>query len=398
MGKRFRLWFGWLIAVVLAVGIYDLKEELRVDLARTDVAYEAGEAAQPLTDRFLQIEIPRDGVEEEAPAQRSTGCYVYATLSGECQRVYDEVYGAILDNAESVRVSTLDNEVLEEAYKAMTADHGEIFWVSGYAYTRYTQGDEVKGLDFSPNYTKTPAERALLQEQVDARAEEILGEIPREASDYEKVKTVFCYLASEVDYRTGAPENQNILSALLYGETVCQGYASAMQYLLARLGIQAAVVTGEADGTPHAWDLVRMDGEYYYIDPTWGNSCYSDGEGGARFVDYSYFGLTTEDLEKTHVPNDSFVLPECTARRDNYYVREGRYFDEWDAGALGALCASGYETGDATVSVRFSDSALRQYAVDYLISELHISDYCEGLTSFYYLEDEGQNVLTLRFP
>lgn len=328
----------------------------------------------------------------------SAGRYVYTTLDGECQKVYDEICQTMFSHTESVRVSTLDAAVLDEAYKAVTADYGGIFWVSGYVYTQYTRGEELVGLDFAPSYTVTREERDALQVQIDEKAEEILGGIPEDASDYEKVKYVFDYLATNVDYVVGAEDNQNIISVFLHQKTVCQGYASATQYLLDGLGIQSAVVTGEANGLSHAWNLVRMDGEYYYVDTTWGNSTFNSGkQGEERFINYNYFGVTTEEISLTHTPNSYFVLPDCTAVQDNYYVREHRYFSEWNPDTVGALCKAGYETGNTTVSVKFSSWELYRQARQYFIEEKHITDYCAGITSLYYVEDTRQNVLTFRF-
>lgn len=328
----------------------------------------------------------------------SADCYVYATLDGETQRVYDEIYQTMREHAKSVRVSTLDKGVLDEAYKAVNADHGGIFWTSGYVYTQYTRGEELIGIDFSPNYTMERQEQEKLQAQIDAKVEEITAGISMEASDYEKVRYVYDYLASNVAYDEGAGDNQNIISVFINGRTVCQGYACATQYLLDRLGVQAVIVTGQANGEPHAWNLVRMDGEYYYIDTTWGNSSYTvDTQDEERFVNYNYFGVTTEEISVTHEPNNNFVLPDCTAKQDNYYVRENCYFSEWNPDAIGALCAGGYETGNTAVSVKLATPELLAQVQQYFIDERHIADYCPGLTSMYYLVDEQQNVFIFRF-
>lgn len=115
----------------------------------------------------------------------------------------------------------------------------------------------------------TDAERMDMQAQIDETVSQILAGIDAQAPDYDKAKYVFDYLASNVAYSTGAPDNQNIISVFVNGETVCQGYAAATQYLLEKLDIPCAVVAGTADGQSHAWNLVKLDGEYYYIDTTW---------------------------------------------------------------------------------------------------------------------------------
>ena len=58
---------------------------------------------------------------------------------------------------------------------------------------------------------------------------------------------------------------------------VCGGYAQAFQYLLQQAGIEAAYVSGYADsesGTlseqgSHAWNLVKLDDEWYEVDCCW---------------------------------------------------------------------------------------------------------------------------------
>ena len=78
----------------------------------------------------------------------------------------------------------------------------------------------------------TDAERMDMQAQIDETVSQILAGIDAQAPDYDKAKYVFDYLASNVAYSTGAPDNQNIISVFVNGETVCQGYAAATQYLL----------------------------------------------------------------------------------------------------------------------------------------------------------------------
>lgn len=383
-------WFGVLLLTSL-LGFSGCRLEARQfsqgEIERSEESVPAAQQEQSIAE---------EQQEQETPSM-SADRYAYGTLSETAKRVYDEIYLAESEHQERIKVSTLDVNVLDEAYKAVSADYGGIFWTSGYVYTQYTKGDELVEIEFSPKYTMGKEEREAVQGQIDARVSEILSGLSPEASDYEKTKYVFEYLASNVDYELGSPDNQNIISALLNGKTVCQGYASATQYLLDVLGIQSSVVTGRANGESHAWNLVRMDGAYYYVDTTWGNSIYNGAVNGMnRFVNYNYFGVTSEEIMRTHTANDYFVLPECTAMENNYYVREGRYLDSWNPDAVGALCRNAYSGGGA-VSVKFATAELYQQYRQYFISEEHIADYCSGISSLYYVEDTQQNVLTFSF-
>ena len=339
-----------------------------------------------------------DEEETEKISSVSLEKYAYQTLDEETKIVYDEVYDALLQHKEKISVSTKDYQVLEKAHRAVMSDYGEIFWASGYVYTQYTRGDTLVGLDFAPKYSMTYEERQEMQQKIDIVVEQILAGVSDTASEYEKALYVFEYLVKHVEYQAGAPDNQNIISVFINGATVCSGYASATQYLLDKLGIQSAIITGDAAGESHAWNLARLDGEYYYIDTTWGNSSYQSADAGlGKFVNYNYFAITTEELEQTHSPNGEIDLPLCVATQDNYYVREGLFFTEWNADEIGNILNQAYQQGNCVISVKFSESDYYQQCVSYFIGEQHIADYCSGITSIFYMEDELQRVLTIKF-
>lgn len=324
--------------------------------------------------------------------------YAYSTLDQETRIVYDEVLDAILSHEEEVSVSTVDTKILENAYKAVCADYGGLFWVSGYVYTQYTRGGNLVGMDFTPKYTMSYEERVGTQEQIDDSVEDLLAGISISDSDYEKAKYVFEILIQNVDYDASMENNQNIISVFLSRATVCQGYACATQYLLNHLGVPSTIVTGTAEGESHAWNLVRLDGSYYYMDTTWGNSRYLDGSSQIeKYVNYSYLAVTSEEISRTHVLDSSFPLPECTNMENNYFVQEGKYFTEWIPENVGSIFAQAWNQGGGGMSVKFSSSELYQQALDYFITEQHIADYCENISSIYYLEDSEQYVLTINF-
>lgn len=344
------------------------------------------------------IEKKTEGVTKSPHREDFSVNYAYSTLDDETKIVYDEVLDAILGHEEEVSVSTVETKVLENAYKAVCADYGGLFWVSGYVYTQYTRGGTLVGMDFTPKYTMSYNERIGTQEQIDASVAELLSGISMSASDYEKAKYVFEILIQNVDYDATMENNQNIISVFLSRATVCQGYACATQYLLKQLGIQGTIVTGTAEGESHAWNLVNLDGSYYYMDTTWGNSRYLDDSSQIeKYVNYSYLAVTSEEISRTHVLDSSFPLPECTNMENNYFVQEGKYFTEWAPENVGSLFAQAWNEGGSGMSVKFSSPELYQQALEYFITDQHIADYCENISSIYYLEDSEQYVLTINF-
>lgn len=233
--------------------------------------------------------------------QVERGHFCFDSLDSETQTLYTELLTIVNNHAEDIMVSTNDADKLQRAFQCMFNDHPEIFWIDGYSYSSHSKNGEVVYLTFTGKYTYTPAQCADFQKKINAYVSQCLGGINKGAPDYEKVKYVYKYLIDHTDYSLASSDNQNILSVFVNGKSVCQGYAKATQYLLQQLGVQCTMVVGTVvGGEGHAWDLVNVDGSYYYVDTTWGDSSYNiNGQAVENGVNYDYLNITTSELEKT---------------------------------------------------------------------------------------------------
>ncbi len=348
-----------------------------------------------LRQQMNALELPKD------VDSISAGRYAYESLPDEEKIIYDQMLDAVMNHEEEVTLSTSDGRRLEDIFNCVTADHGGLFWVESFRYTQYQRNGQTEVMSFAPNYSMTKKERSKIQKKIDRQVGQYTKGIT-DASDYEKVKTVYRRLIQKVDYNLQADHNQNIISVFIGKETVCQGYASAMQYLMDQLGIPCVIVTGMAKGGPHAWNLVQLDGKWYYVDVTWGNSKYHDDEeNDVKYVEYDYLNITTEEMLQDHSPQMTFELPDCTALENNYYVKENKYFTSMDEAAtaeLGRLFGRAYHKGKSNISVKFSSRELCAQAKEYFLTQYHISDYCEGLETVYYKTDMQMNIFVVIFP
>ena len=205
----------------------------------------------------------------------SHGMYAYETLNDEEKMVYDEITYAIEQRLTSIQVSTTDEDLLDKAYWAVRYDHCEYFWTESYQYEIYTNyKEEVVKLVFMPIFTMSDQEQASYQQQIDAKVQEILAAAPVDGSDYDKALYVYHTLIDQTDYNMDAEHNQNMISVFLNKETVCLGYSYGAQYLLSALDIPCTTVFGVSEGANHSWNLIQMDGDYYYMDVTWGEVSY----------------------------------------------------------------------------------------------------------------------------
>ena len=87
--------------------------------------------------------------------------------------------------------------------------------MDGYVFTRYTRGEELVSLEFSPKYTMTKEERCEVQAQIDSIVEAWLTGISINDTDYDKAKYVYELLALNTTYVENAEDSQNIISVFL---------------------------------------------------------------------------------------------------------------------------------------------------------------------------------------
>lgn len=299
----------------------------------------------------------------------------------------------------------LDETDIDRIFQCVLNDHPELFYVEGYSYTKYLRGERLISVEFSGSYS-TDLETAISRrEEILTAAAEILAGVDADASDYEKVKYVYESLIRDTDYDLNAPDNQNIYSVFARHLSVCQGYAKATQYLLNRLGMECTLVLGMVEtGEGHAWNLVRVDGEYYYVDTTWGDVSYrmedmpDSGEGGSLSmpeINYDYLNVTTEELLRTHTIGGQVPMPLCTATEANFYVREGAFFTSYDREQMGALFQRAVEEGRSDVTIKCSDELCYETVVNGLIEEQEIFQYLEdGESTIAYAQNEKQLSLT----
>ncbi|MGN1146940.1 MAG: transglutaminase domain-containing protein, partial [Lachnospiraceae bacterium] len=204
--------------------------------------------------------------------EEQLGRYCYDSLSADEQLWYEDMYAIMAGMHTDVELSAQGNQTvgeqgIDKIFQCVMNDHPELFYVKGYTYTHYTYGGETAKINFSGTYTMDADERDRRQVLIDAAVEECLSGISMEASDYEKVKYVYEYLISHTEYDQNAEDNQNICSVFIDRQSVCQGYAKATQYLLNKLGVGATLVIGSVyGGESHAWNLVLIDGKFYYVD------------------------------------------------------------------------------------------------------------------------------------
>lgn len=355
-------------------------------------------------DSMSQKEYEKQQYEAEKEKQRIEDtingldlyAYYYDHLSPELQTVYGEIYYSVV-NRESVTVSTKEKAEIDDAFSAVMYDHPEIFYVNGYSMTSHSVNDQLVSVSFIANYVYEADEVKELSAKAQAAAEEILSPVAKDWSDFNKIKYVFDYIIMHTEYETGVQDNQNILSVLLYGKSVCNGYSKTMQYLLNQLDVPCTLVTGDSERGKHAWNLIQADGHYYYLDATWGDVDYAESVGAESpdhvvlEIDYTYFLVDYDTIALEHTANDVAELPHCTSNVDNYYVHEDLYLPVMNKDQLQIMFNRAYAQQEEYVQFKCGNASVADEVYQFLIDEQGVFDYIKSDdTIAYYFNDKHQ--------
>ena len=250
----------------------------------------------------------------------------------------------------------------------------------------------LSSLSVQPVYTMTGRQQQEKQQQIDQTTTAVLTSMPAGLDAYGQVKYVYDYVIDHTDYVLDSPDNQNICSVFLNGESVCQGYAKATQYLLKKLGFEVTLVFGtDQTGADHVWNLVKVDGDYYYMDTTWGEMQFSD-QGESKGINYNFLLITTEELLQTHRIVSEIPVPVCTAERDNYYVREKLLFQEKDYDRLKLLIEQAKAKGETIVRFRCGSEQLYREMLDELFEQQKIFTLVNGDAITYSSDDKMHTI------
>lgn len=182
-----------------------------------------------------------------------------------------------------------DRATLEEAFKNIAKNNQLITYTPKYYYSREKNILQITISD----------EDLALQNQIMEKVRSLEGTVVKDGmSDVEKSEAINQYLCDNAEYDYDALEahdefeasNESTYSSayadyqakygtaftvegiLLEGKGVCASYAKSYQVIASYFGLDSRYVTGITAGGLHAWNLVKLDGEWKVVDVTWNDS------------------------------------------------------------------------------------------------------------------------------
>jgi len=252
--------------------------------------------------------------------------YYFSIMDDVEKQVYKAIYDGLRTRTYSIEIPLcVPKEKIQEIYLRVLYDNPLMFYVN---QTIIRISGKEGDYSLLPEYIYTEREIKLLTGEVrgivdkihvkaDAmgdnmfRIEKYLHDsvVKSVPYDYEALKQKDCFNA------------HSVIGAFIDRKAVCEGVAKAFKLLCNEFSMKCIVVYGQAGfngdfsgDNYHAWNLVKVGRESYYVDATWDNKY--DRE--ISYISYDYFNMTTEDLLKDHRP-DIAALPICTDTRLNYF-------------------------------------------------------------------------------
>ena len=267
--------------------------------------------------------------------------YYYNTLTDNQKKIYVSVANAVknfnttfeLIDYEYTDEATASKDIEIAVYRFLL-DHPEVF----YTNDKYMISTSTN--IFGTKISLTFEYLVSSQEELDTKINEVNGNIEKILSivtdkndKFNTELTIHDYIAKNVKYYEyenidDIPINcHNIYGTLVEKSAVCDGFAKSMKLILNKCGIESIVVTGDLKNESHAWNLVKIDNNWYNLDLTSNKSIKS---GDNSYVIHSYFNITDELIAESHTFDDKEILHEANSTEMNYYVVKNKVISSID--------------------------------------------------------------------
>lgn len=203
-------------------------------------------------------------------------------------------------------------KIVEEAYDSAIKRDDYIYGHISKHSIRFEYGKKTAKIFGEQSYLMTPEQAAY----VEMNAQEIVATIAKNAkTDVEKIKAVNDYIVANTAYTEQTKSSpHSAYTVLAEHGGVCQGYALLAHSMLQKLGFETKYIVGYVGQEGHAWNLVKLDGQWYHLDTTW-NDPVPDRKGAIR---YQYFLVDDRTMARDHtwIADD---YPKATSTAYSYY-------------------------------------------------------------------------------
>ena len=231
----------------------------------------------------------------------------YLKNKDACDKVADGIKN--LEQHIDISDCKLSTGDVSELMYVVTYRNPGLFYVTG-ACSYYISGNYATVI--VPKYSYSTSEIEEKQQTLDSVIDKYLALVDNSMSDFQKA----VILHDELVLRTEYAYDPSMYNILTEGKGQCIAYAFAYARLLSLVGIDSEIISSAKMN--HAWLKVKIDGEYYNVDPTWDDPI-ADKPG---HVQHTYFLYSDEAFQSgtnfsAHTDYESYY-PATSKKYDNY--------------------------------------------------------------------------------
>ncbi|MBQ9956145.1 MAG: hypothetical protein IJO99_01065 [Ruminococcus sp.] len=328
-------------------------------------------------------------LDQEQSAERP----VYSQLSKEEQALYTALYNGVRDQKTEIPLPyEIDGDTYTKLYCILEKQESDIFYMSSTFYT----AEKIRKARMA--YREIPGDIPAMEAELEKAVAEFADELSQ-LGDYEKALEIHDYIIEkctyEIDYDDGL--GATAYGCLMNGSSHCEGYAKAFDVLAKACGLESIVVTGVTDeGENHAWNQVKIHGEWYNCDVTWDDTDTADD------LRHTYFLVEDESFTETHMADTEHFAPfACRATENTYFNKNDLYINNDECAE--EIIAREIEARNPQIELKFADKELyegfkERFMEGEEIFQIILASGVEGELTISVTENEKELCLMLTMP
>lgn len=223
--------------------------------------------------------------------------FSYLVLSGEEKFTFTATGYTFEELAANTNWTELRNDGLDYAI-ASQVDIFKLYY--SFSYTRSTSGDARVNLylTYDESIYSSQAEVEADKEAFFDMASELVtgfynsGALKETDSDMVVARYLYDWVCDNISYNLDAANPYSAYATLTTGEGVCMGYAGLINALYRTAGIECFGVGCSVNGDGHTINYANLDGTWYYIDATFGDTANNYSK---------YFAMTRSTVDGIYV-------------------------------------------------------------------------------------------------
>ena len=190
-------------------------------------------------------------------------------------------------------------------------DHPELLQIASYSWS-YNSLQDSENVKLTFSYA---IKFSFISKLGEMRIARIIDKIKKDTvnmDEIEKVKYVYEWIGKNNKYNKTFMyfnSNQSAFTVFINHNSVCAGFAKAIQIIFQNIGITSYYVTGTSTG-PHAFNIVKIKDSYYLYDSTIASSLNNESGNFYKGLEQKYlsgYKIDNQDLYPVLNTNEIFI-------------------------------------------------------------------------------------------